>query len=371
MLNFWGSWCAPCRVETPEFEQVYRATNATGVDVPRRQREGPTSSSRAPSSSGSDQLPVALRPARRGGPGVPGLPGERDPVHHRVRPPGPGGRRLPERGGTGGPASRWSTRLEARVTRRTVGETFSRLVTDGPLLVAAGVGGAGRADQLPLARACCRWCRATSPTSPAWPAPDAPADRAAARGDATAVRTAVSPRSRVVPGAVLFVARLHGGLRRLRGALRPARRGCCCSTADCSDRMFGVVMILLGLAFLGLLPGCSASCADPPAAGGRAGRRTAARHRLRARLDAVHRADARRGVLAGVHAGQRDPRRAPRGSPTASGLGIPFVLVALGARWLLGALDRGAPARRHGHPGRRRAARAGRPAAAHRAAGPS
>ena len=23
VLNFWGSWCAPCRVETPEFQQVY------------------------------------------------------------------------------------------------------------------------------------------------------------------------------------------------------------------------------------------------------------------------------------------------------------------------------------------------------------
>jgi len=23
VVNFWGSWCAPCRVETPEFQQVY------------------------------------------------------------------------------------------------------------------------------------------------------------------------------------------------------------------------------------------------------------------------------------------------------------------------------------------------------------
>ena len=23
VLNFWGSWCAPCRVETPEFQEVY------------------------------------------------------------------------------------------------------------------------------------------------------------------------------------------------------------------------------------------------------------------------------------------------------------------------------------------------------------
>jgi thiol-disulfide isomerase/thioredoxin len=32
VLNFWASWCAPCRVESPEFDAVYRATRASGVD---------------------------------------------------------------------------------------------------------------------------------------------------------------------------------------------------------------------------------------------------------------------------------------------------------------------------------------------------
>jgi thiol-disulfide isomerase/thioredoxin len=32
VLNIWGSWCGPCRVETPEFDQVYRATKASGVE---------------------------------------------------------------------------------------------------------------------------------------------------------------------------------------------------------------------------------------------------------------------------------------------------------------------------------------------------
>lgn len=31
VLNFWGSWCSPCRVETPDFDQAYRATKAEGV----------------------------------------------------------------------------------------------------------------------------------------------------------------------------------------------------------------------------------------------------------------------------------------------------------------------------------------------------
>ena len=32
VLNFWASWCAPCRVESPDFEEVYRATEQLGVE---------------------------------------------------------------------------------------------------------------------------------------------------------------------------------------------------------------------------------------------------------------------------------------------------------------------------------------------------
>ena len=31
VLNFWGSWCAPCRVETPEFQEVYGEVKDDGV----------------------------------------------------------------------------------------------------------------------------------------------------------------------------------------------------------------------------------------------------------------------------------------------------------------------------------------------------
>jgi peroxiredoxin len=31
VINFWGSWCAPCRVETPEFQQVYAEVRDRGV----------------------------------------------------------------------------------------------------------------------------------------------------------------------------------------------------------------------------------------------------------------------------------------------------------------------------------------------------
>ncbi|MCV2490421.1 TlpA family protein disulfide reductase [Geodermatophilus sp. YIM 151500] len=30
VLNFWGSWCAPCRVETPEFQEVWADVRDSG-----------------------------------------------------------------------------------------------------------------------------------------------------------------------------------------------------------------------------------------------------------------------------------------------------------------------------------------------------
>ncbi|SEO65947.1 TlpA family protein disulfide reductase [Trujillonella endophytica] len=32
VLNFWGSWCAPCRAESPEFQEVYAEVRDRGVE---------------------------------------------------------------------------------------------------------------------------------------------------------------------------------------------------------------------------------------------------------------------------------------------------------------------------------------------------
>jgi peroxiredoxin len=33
LVNFWATWCAPCRTEMPEIEQVYREHRARGFEV--------------------------------------------------------------------------------------------------------------------------------------------------------------------------------------------------------------------------------------------------------------------------------------------------------------------------------------------------
>lgn len=33
LLNFWASWCAPCRVETPELQELYASQRSAGLQV--------------------------------------------------------------------------------------------------------------------------------------------------------------------------------------------------------------------------------------------------------------------------------------------------------------------------------------------------
>jgi cytochrome c-type biogenesis protein len=223
-----------------------------------------------------------------------------------------------------------------------MGESFSGLVTDGPLLVAAAV--AALVGLVSFASPC------VLPLVPGYlsyvaglagagartttPAPAPPGTG----GATTAVRPALderSPRGRMVLGALLFVlgftvvfvafGAAFGGLGRLL-----------LQHADVLTRVFGVVTIVMGLAFLGWLPFLqrTARFSARPVTGLAGapllgvvfglgwtpclGPTLAAVNSL-----AYAEATAGRGALLGV--------------AYCLGLGVPFVLVALGARWALGA----------------------------------
>jgi cytochrome c-type biogenesis protein len=221
-----------------------------------------------------------------------------------------------------------------------VGETFQGLVTDGPLLVAAGVAALvglisfASPCVLPLVPGYLAYVSGLVATPAAAPSPErAPESRSG--GTATAVRTEVSPRTRMVLGAVLFVlgftavfvafGAAFGGLGRLM-----------LTYADVLNRVFGVITILVGLGFLGWLPLLQRTkrLSARPAAG-LAGAPLLGivfglgwTPCLGPTLSAVYslaftEATATRGALLGV--------------AYCVGLGVPFVLVALGARWAMGA----------------------------------
>ncbi|MGY1630179.1 cytochrome c biogenesis CcdA family protein [Geodermatophilus sp. SYSU D01186] len=229
-----------------------------------------------------------------------------------------------------------------------MGETFSGLVTDGPLLVAAAV--AALVGLVSFASPCVlplvpgylsyvtglAGAGATTP-SRSW-GRDQPGGSGGGRGAVIAERVAADDRStrgRMVLGALLFVlgftavfvafGAAFGGLGRLL-----------LQHADVLTRVFGVVTIVMGLAFLGWLPLLqrTARLSARPVAGLAGapllgvvfglgwtpclGPTLAAVNSL-----AYVEATAGRGALLGV--------------AYCLGLGVPFVLVALGARWALGA----------------------------------
>jgi cytochrome c-type biogenesis protein len=217
-----------------------------------------------------------------------------------------------------------------------MGETFAGLVTDGPLLVAAAV--AALVGLISFASPC------VLPLVPGYlsyvtglvgSGADAEAGASGSGGTATAVRTEVSPRARMVLGALLFVlgftlvfvafGAAFGGLGRLM-----------LEHADVLNRVFGVITVLVGLGFLGWLPLLQRTkrISARPAAG-LAGAPLLGivfglgwTPCLGPTLSAVYslafsEATATRGALLGV--------------AYCLGLGVPFVLVALGARWAMGA----------------------------------
>src|SRR3954468_3679271 len=166
----------------------------------------------------------------------------------------------------------------------------------------------------------------------------APAPATAGGGTATAVRAETdgrSPRGRMLAGAVLFVlgftlvfvafGAAFGGLGRLL-----------LEYSDVLNRVFGVITIVMGLAFLGSLPFLqrTARISARPVAG-------LAGAPLLGVVFGLGWAPGLGPTLAAVNSLAYTEATAGRGAllgvAYCLGLGIPFVLVALGARWALGA----------------------------------
>lgn len=215
-----------------------------------------------------------------------------------------------------------------------MGDTFSGLVTDGPLLVAAAV--AALVGLISFASPC------VLPLVPGYLAyvsglVGVPAAAPAAPGAVvTAVRTDDrSPRARMVLGAVLFVlgftvvfvavGTAFGGLGRLL-----------LQHADVLNRVFGVVTIVVGVGFLGWLPLLQRTTriSARPAAG-------LAGAPLLGIVFGLGWTPCLGPTLSAVYSLAFSEATATRGAVLGLaycvGLGVPFVLVALGARWALGA----------------------------------
>jgi cytochrome c-type biogenesis protein len=221
-----------------------------------------------------------------------------------------------------------------------MGHAFSSLITDGPLIVAAGV--AALVGLISFASPC------VLPLVPGYLSYVAGlvgtgsrtavgATGAGGGGTATAVRAADerSPRGRMVAGSLLFVLGFTVVFVALSAAFGSLGH-LLLAHNDLITRIFGVITIVVGLGFLGWLPLLQrtkrinarpvAGLAGAPLLGivfglgwtPCLGPTLSAVYSL-----AINQGTAGRGALLGV--------------AYCLGLGVPFVLVALGARWALGA----------------------------------
>jgi cytochrome c-type biogenesis protein len=219
-----------------------------------------------------------------------------------------------------------------------VGETFAGLVTDAPLLVAAAVAALvglvsfASPCVLPLVPGYLSYVTGLVGSSVTAPATEP------VSGGTTATLVAVDtrpPRGRMVLGALLFVLGFTAVFVTVGTAIGGLGRLLLVHN-DVITRVLGVVVIVVGLAFLGWIPVLqrTARLSMRPAAG-------LAGAPLLGIVFGLGWTPCLGPTLAAVYSLAATEATAGRGAVLSVayclGLGIPFVLVAIGARWAVGA----------------------------------
>ena len=168
VINFWAVWCGPCKTETPAFDSVYRAYQGQGRRLRRHRHQGQRSRRAGVRQGQQDQLPDRCSTSRARRP----WRSARSP-RWRCRSPS-----LMDKHGR--VAAVYLERLQPADLQPVLDQAargelsvplladtgFTHAVTDGPLLVAAGGGCAGRADRLPVALRAAAGAGLPRPTSP-------------------------------------------------------------------------------------------------------------------------------------------------------------------------------------------------------------
>jgi cytochrome c-type biogenesis protein len=221
-----------------------------------------------------------------------------------------------------------------------VGETFAGLVTDGPLLIAAAVAALvglvsfASPCVLPLVPGYLSYVTGLvgSGTRTTAPAPVGGGSTATAVAEAVDTRP---PRGRMVLGALLFVLGFTAVFVTVGTAIGGLGRLLLVHN-DVITRVLGVVVIVVGLAFLGRIPLLQRTkrLSMRPAAG-------LAGAPLLGVVFGLGWTPCLGPTLAAVYSLAAAEATAGRGAVLSVayclGLGVPFVLVAIGARWAVGA----------------------------------
>ena len=185
------------------------------------------------------------------------------------------------------------------------GDAFGQAIISGSLLLAIPV--AVLAGLVSFASPC------VLPLVPAYLGYLGGMTGAAGRAADRSARPSPKPqRSRLLLGVSLFIAGFTV-VYLVLGVLAGSLGGVLLEYQDTIMRVLGVVVIVMGLAFLGFIPFLQNERRAAPRPARRPVGRAAAGHHVRPRLGAVHRPDARRDHRPVARRRDRGPRRAARG----------------------------------------------------------